>query len=196
MSSIKKSLEQLLRLQTTCNLDIKDIKQRLTKLENRIKNRALSPYDDSLIVQLLPLVTINNIKEFDSMLKTSNEAVTHFKRFISKIGGNNPRDNIHSTLKKIFTNGCAINCSWKGIRNHFRLDNLQFVIIIKREITLHHMTLTETEFDNIAAEWFRFAKQRQRRAEKGKDKENQREEKTRENKEKEGDKENENLTNA
>jgi len=33
----------------------------------------------------------------------------------------------------------------------------------------HHPTLTETEFDNIAAEWFRFAKQRKNREDKDKE---------------------------
>ncbi|XP_039306749.1 uncharacterized protein LOC113004316 [Solenopsis invicta] len=32
--------------------------------------------------------------------------------------------------------------------------------MIRRHITSHHMTLTESEFENIAAEWIRFAKQR------------------------------------
>lgn len=49
-------------------------------LENTIKNRALNLFenDDNLIAPLLPLATIENIKEMDSILKTSNEAVTQF----------------------------------------------------------------------------------------------------------------------
>lgn len=33
---------------------------------------------------------------------------------------------------------------------------------------MQHSTFTEAEFDNIAAEWLRFAKQRKQREEKGK----------------------------
>lgn len=37
------------------------------------------------------------------------------------------------------------------------------------EIIFKHSNFTETEFDNIAAEWLRFAKQRKQREDKGKD---------------------------
>ncbi|XP_039302556.1 bromodomain-containing protein DDB_G0270170-like isoform X3 [Solenopsis invicta] len=137
ISHIKRCLQRLLQMQAASNLTLKDIKQRQIKLENVIKSITpigLKPLDsdDSLIVELLPLVTINNMKEFDSLLKTSNEVVTQFKQFLLKIGGNNPRDNIHRILKKIFTNECAVNCSWKGVRKNFRLDNLHFIKMIRR----------------------------------------------------------------
>ncbi|XP_039314174.1 uncharacterized protein LOC105204764 isoform X7 [Solenopsis invicta] len=137
ISHIKRCLQRLLQMQAASNLTLKDIKQRQIKLENVIKSITpirLKPLDsdDSLIVELLPLATINNMKEFDSLLKTSNEAVTQFKQFLLKIGGNNPRDNIHRILKKIFTNECAVNCSWKGVRKNFQLDNLHFIKMIRR----------------------------------------------------------------
>lgn len=53
------------------------------------------------------------------------------KGFITKIGGNSPRDYIHRILQKIFTNECALHCSWKGIRNNFKLYNLNLVKIIR-----------------------------------------------------------------
>ena len=159
------SLKKLLDMQTASNITLQDIRERQKRLENAIKSIksvGLNPLDsdDSLIVELLPLATVDNMKEFESLLKTSNEAVTQFvslyiyfiyfisytfmffntqnlklhllqKQFLLKIGGNNPRDNIHRILKKIFTNGCAVNCSWKGVRKNFRLDNLHFIKIIR-----------------------------------------------------------------
>lgn len=67
-------------MQAASNFTMKDIKQRLIRLESAIKSRVLNPLDsdDSLIVQLLPLATIDNIKEFEFVLKTSNEAMTQF----------------------------------------------------------------------------------------------------------------------
>ncbi|XP_036141834.1 uncharacterized protein LOC105840871 isoform X2 [Monomorium pharaonis] len=157
--------KQLLRMQAASNLTLKDIKQRLMRLENIIQGRALNPLDndDNLIAELLPLATVNNINELESILTTSNEAVTQFKRFLLKIGGNNPRNNIHRILKKIFTNECATHCSWKGVRKNFRVDNLQLMLIMRKEITSHHTALTESQFDSITAEWFCFAKQRKTR---------------------------------
>lgn len=111
---------------------------------------------------------------------------------MSKTGGNNPRDNIHRILRKTFTNECSIKCSWKGIRNNFRISNLHLIKIIKSicyrcvkhinqlfiincfillflsfffsgEVTSHYATCTETDFENIVAEWLRFATQRSKR---------------------------------
>lgn len=39
------------------------------------------------------------------------------------------------------------------------------------EMTLRHANLTEMDFDNIAAEWFRFARQRKQREDKKQEKE-------------------------
>lgn len=39
------------------------------------------------------------------------------------------------------------------------------------DVTLQHMNLTESEFDNIVAEWLRFARQRKQREDKEKENE-------------------------
>ncbi|XP_025157143.1 uncharacterized protein LOC112589166 [Harpegnathos saltator] len=115
-----------------------------------------------------PVLRNSDKNNFEALLYDTDEAVIQFKDFLFKIGGINPRDNIHRTLSKLFTNDCALNCSWKGIRNNFKVSDLYFIKIMRREITLQHSTLTEAGFDNIVAEWLRFAKQRKQREEKGK----------------------------
>lgn len=70
----------MLRMQATSNVTLKDIQQRLLKIENAIKHHALSPVKirDDLIAPFLPLTTIAVVKEFDALLKTSDEAVKQF----------------------------------------------------------------------------------------------------------------------
>ncbi|KAK4879718.1 hypothetical protein RN001_007864 [Aquatica leii] len=46
------------------------------------------------------------------------------KNFISHTGGNSPEDNTNRILKRIFTNKCAMECSWMGHRNNFRVSTL------------------------------------------------------------------------
>lgn len=91
---------------------------------------------------------------------------------MSKSGGHNGKDNIHQILSKTITNECAIKCSWKGLRNNFRVSNLHFIKIMKSmlyifvsewEVTSRYAIFTETDFDNITAEWIRFASQRNKR---------------------------------
>lgn len=75
------SIEQMLRMQAASNVVLKDIQQRLLKIETAIKRqRALSPVKitDDLIAPFLPLSTIQIIKEFDVLIKISNEAVKQF----------------------------------------------------------------------------------------------------------------------
>ncbi|XP_029171124.1 uncharacterized protein LOC114940569 [Nylanderia fulva] len=160
---------QITRTQTTSNLILRDIKQLVNRLEDVMKSRALLPTkgNDSLIAEILPLRSVQTIKDFETLLRDTEKAVTQFKEFILKVGGNNPRDNIHRALCKIFTNQCAMDCSWKGVRNNFKICDLYFIKIMRRDITLQYSSLTEAEFDNIVAEWLRFAKQRKQREEKG-----------------------------
>ncbi|XP_011870716.1 PREDICTED: uncharacterized protein LOC105563606 [Vollenhovia emeryi] len=158
-------MKQMLRMQAASNIVLKDIQQRLSKIEVAIKRRTLSPINinDDCIAPFLPLTTIAVVKEFDALLKVSAEAVIQFKQFLSKTGGNNAKDNIHHILKKTLTNECSMKCSWKGLRNNFKVSNLHFIEIIKKEVTSRYVTLTETEFDNLVAEWIRFAAQRNKR---------------------------------
>lgn len=53
------------------------------------------------------------------------------REFLLRTGGNNPKDNIQRILKKSFTNECAMNCSMKGVRNNFRVGDLQIIRIIR-----------------------------------------------------------------
>ncbi|KMQ89962.1 coiled-coil domain-containing protein 65 [Lasius niger] len=162
----------MLRMQAVTNVMLRDVKQRLTKVEDVLKNRSLHlPESNGLIAQFLPLNTINDVKEFESVLKITEEAVTQFRQFVSKTGGNNPRHTIQRTLQKIFTNECAMKCSWKGIKNNFRVSDLYLIKIMKKDVTLQHKNLTESEFDNIVAEWLRFARQRKKREDKEKENE-------------------------
>lgn len=73
----------MLRMQAAGNIILRDIQQRITKFEDVIKNRGLNlPESNSLIAHLLPLNTKQDIKKFESILKTTNdEAVIQFVRF-------------------------------------------------------------------------------------------------------------------
>ncbi|XP_077262531.1 uncharacterized protein LOC143897596 [Temnothorax americanus] len=157
-------------MQSKFNVMFEDVKQRITDLEEGLRIRAPVSIkrNDSLIAEILPLKTVEAIRDFDSLLRDTEAAVTQFRDFLLRIGGNNPGDNVHRILPKIFTNECAMNCSWKGIRQNFKVSDLYSIKIMRREMTLQHATLTEADFDNIVAEWLRFAKQRKQRGEKEK----------------------------
>lgn len=74
---------QIIRTQTTCNLMLRDIKQWASRIEDGIKSRNpfSSNSNDSLIVEILPLSTVQTIQDFDSLLRNTDEAVTQFVSF-------------------------------------------------------------------------------------------------------------------
>lgn len=54
--------------------------QRLNRLENAIKKGATNSFqnNNNLIAEFLPLTTVELIKQFESLLKTTQEAATQF----------------------------------------------------------------------------------------------------------------------
>jgi len=51
--------------------------------------------------------------------------------------------------------------------------NLMYYFLFSEELISRHVSLTESEFDGITAEWLRFAKQRKDREDKAKQKNNE-----------------------
>lgn len=68
----------------TIHITLRDINQRLNRMETALKNRAINVVEnnDDFFAQFLPLTTINAIKEFDLLLKTTEEAVIQFVSYI------------------------------------------------------------------------------------------------------------------
>lgn len=81
------------------------------------------------------------------------------KNFIANIGGHTAKENIHRILRKVFSDECAKLCSWKGKKNNYAVYELRIIKEINAVITSSY-ECKEVEFEDIAAEWFRFAKQR------------------------------------
>lgn len=106
----------------------------------------------------LPLKSIDDIKNMETRLQNM-DFLTEYITFTEIIDGHTPKENIHNALTRMFTNECAMKCSWKRDQS-FQIYNLSPITIMMQPILKLHTTLTETEFDDIAAEWFRSAKQR------------------------------------
>lgn len=78
---IAEGLKQILRMQSMTNIILKDLKQRVTKVEDALKNRNSDSHlenHNSLIADMLPLTTIESIQQFDELLKTTGEATLQF----------------------------------------------------------------------------------------------------------------------
>lgn len=68
-------------MQATSNIRLQDIQQRLGRLESAVTSRVFphsSETHDNLIAHLLPLSTIDSIKQLDTVLTNTDEAITQF----------------------------------------------------------------------------------------------------------------------
>lgn len=75
-------LQQIIRTQATSNLILRDIKERISNLEDAYKSRIPSTKgSDSFIAEIVPLQTVESIENFDSLLRDSDQAVTQFVSF-------------------------------------------------------------------------------------------------------------------
>jgi len=83
LKQIMDKQEKLTRTQTASNIMLRDLKQWANRIEDVIKSRApvLTKTNYSLIAEILPLRTVQAIKDFDSLLHDSDEAVTQFVSF-------------------------------------------------------------------------------------------------------------------
>lgn len=73
-------LKQILQMQASTNLMLREIKERINNIQDTMRTHALpsTNINYTLIAQFLPLDTINNIKEFESLMKNTEEAVVQF----------------------------------------------------------------------------------------------------------------------
>lgn len=113
------------------------------------------------VTKCLPLKTINDILQMEENLKNEGETfITEYKTFVRKIGGHTAREIIRNVLSQVFTNECALQCSWKGRKQNFEVASL-YIIKHMREVVLDmHQNYTKKEFDEATSDWLRFAKQR------------------------------------
>ncbi|XP_029158976.1 uncharacterized protein LOC114931173 [Nylanderia fulva] len=140
------------------------IQVQLRELHQKVEHgKPMFSGNVGLIASLLPLKSIAEIEVFEKKIHENPEIKQQFNTFVQKIGGHTAREDTQRICTKIFTNSCAELCSWKGRKENFCIEDL-YIIKIMQDAILHTYPATkEIEFEEIVAEWFRFAKQRRNR---------------------------------
>lgn len=77
----------LRRAQANASLILRGIQQLITRMEDVVRSRAplSAKNSDNLIAEILPLQTVEAIRNFDTLLHDTNEAVTQFVSFYIKL---------------------------------------------------------------------------------------------------------------
>ncbi|XP_051168773.1 uncharacterized protein LOC127286400 [Leptopilina boulardi] len=162
-SIVQEYFKKIVRLFTIIHYNLQNIDK---KLDNSERTQVSTTANDfTILSHFIPVNNIMSINHFEMLITTDNDAVIQFRKMLNQTGGRSVKDCIYRSLRKIFTNSCAIQCSWQGRKNNFKVSNLSFMRIMKETFCTTFPHLTEAEFEAIAAEWFRFAKQRLTREE-------------------------------
>jgi len=113
------------------------------------------------VTKYLPLKTINEILQMEEKLKNEGEIfINEYKTFVRRIGGHTAREIIRNTMSQVFTNECALQCSWKGRKENFGVASLCIIKHMREVVLGMYTNYTQKEFDEAASDWLRFAKQR------------------------------------
>uniref|UniRef100_A0A1Y1M2B3 DUF4806 domain-containing protein n=4 Tax=Photinus pyralis TaxID=7054 RepID=A0A1Y1M2B3_PHOPY len=157
-ANIGEHLTKITRMFVSINMALKSIDQRLGRLETGPEGAVCDNEGLELIKGSLPLNDIEAITAFDNLL-SNKEVSKQFKKYVTGIGGSCGKDNISRILKSVFTNACAVNCSWMGRKNNFAMHKLRCIAIVK-DVVCSSFSTKENEFEQMCSEWLRFAKQR------------------------------------
>ncbi|KAK4882248.1 hypothetical protein RN001_005567 [Aquatica leii] len=88
----------------------KSIDKRLSNIEQN-RHQFTANKDHSMLMSLLPINSIDALKQFEALLISNEEIQDGFKSYISNVGGKSPRDNVYRIFEKIYTNDLANLCS-------------------------------------------------------------------------------------
>ncbi|XP_029155723.1 uncharacterized protein LOC114942157 [Nylanderia fulva] len=147
---------------TTVTLGIQDLNVHLTNIEkqnNQHKSKA-SVTDTSNIHQFFPFKNINEVTAFENRLSENVDEYNKFMLYISRIGGRSAKENLIRIYRTLFSNEVAKESSWKGLRNHFKISSLKYILMgILATISGQHQ-FTNKEFEEVTKEWFRQGGQR------------------------------------
>ncbi|XP_071578849.1 uncharacterized protein [Temnothorax nylanderi] len=155
----------IIRMLASIQVGLRELHQKVDR------GRPMLSGNINLVTPLLPLKSIAEIEAFEKKIHENPDVKEQFNTFVRKIGGHTAREDIQRTCTKVFTNSCAELCSWKGRKENFCIEGLCIIKIMQEAILNTYPATKEIEFEEIVAEWFRFAKQRRTRtAEKEKKK--------------------------
>ncbi|XP_024877111.1 uncharacterized protein LOC112457967 [Temnothorax curvispinosus] len=148
---------------------IQDLEARLKEVEKQInqhKPEAPADLDILNMQQSLPLKSIDEVTAFENRLSQNADEYNKFMLCISRIGGRSAKENLIRIYRTIFSNEVAKQSSWKGLRNHFKINSLNSILMAIQATILVQHQFTNKEFEDITKEWFRQGGQRLNRQQK------------------------------
>lgn len=154
---ISENIQTLKRMIAAFDVHFTNLQQRF----DDITPGVLPIVSTDRVTKCLPLKTTNEILRMEEKFKNEGETfINEYKTFIRKIGGHTAREIIRNTLSEVFTNECALQCSWKGRKENFGVAPLCLIKHMREVVLGMHTNYTQKEFDEAASDWLRFAKQR------------------------------------
>ncbi|XP_018567597.1 uncharacterized protein LOC108908146 [Anoplophora glabripennis] len=111
------------------------------------------------IRKMVPIKSVEDLKQVENYINEEKYKLIML-RFVTKIGGATGKENLNRIYKVFFSNEFAIQCSWLGLRNNYRISGSPLVTLLKDVVTKAFADFQYKDFEHVSSEWFRHGKQR------------------------------------
>uniref|UniRef100_A0A1Y1N7H4 DUF4806 domain-containing protein n=1 Tax=Photinus pyralis TaxID=7054 RepID=A0A1Y1N7H4_PHOPY len=138
--------------------------ERLGRIEKKMNILPQKESVENGVAKLLPLNSIEEIRQFEEKVKNDANTKELFKEFLSHIDGKDEKSCVYRCLQKVFSVDVSPNCGWTNRNKNFPVKSLQIISVIKESVLTFFPNLTEGVYEQGIKDWFRAAHQRQIRA--------------------------------
>ncbi|KAM0730364.1 hypothetical protein ACS0PU_002693 [Formica fusca] len=170
LSNIETQIKNIKETQSLQEQSLSEIKETtkliLAKINSEQYGKEYSMLKDDKIKQKFPLTSIQNLLDFDDVLKDDQEAFMQVVNKILQIGGKNEKDFVRRALAVTFDDNLACMCSWMGKKNNFKIGDTHIMLSIKKAFKATFPRSTEKDLEQLVMEWFRFANVRKQKKER------------------------------
>ncbi|XP_044744760.1 uncharacterized protein LOC123306708 [Coccinella septempunctata] len=112
--NLERKIDRLTELVGRILLEIEELKLQ------RGKNEVLNHTD---LRDEFPFTSLEKLKEFEARLEDEEEK-KKVTQYFKSIGGLTSKDFHSRVMARVFTNSLAMQCSWKGFKNNYKVESM------------------------------------------------------------------------
>ncbi|GAB1867307.1 DUF4806 domain-containing protein [Camponotus japonicus] len=128
-------------------------------------NESQRNNENNLLPQF-PIVTVQELENFNKLLREDAIARTQYKKIIKNIGGKDVKKHVRQALTLILNDELSCKLSWTGQKKTIKVKDMKFVDIIIETIINSERNCTIFDVQETIQKWLQHASDRVRYVEK------------------------------
>ncbi|KAK4882366.1 hypothetical protein RN001_005685 [Aquatica leii] len=155
-TTVEEKLDHIINMLGAMKMEIEDLKW---NKQNGYPGTALQVTDSDLN---LPIKSIEELQTFETQVINDPDLKQKLVQYLQHFGGMSAKDLHTRCYKRLFTNALCEECSWKGFRKNFKMEDLTVTKCLYDAVNGTFPT-TLKEFELLTRDYLRHAKQRKER---------------------------------